>query len=308
MSALSNIRWEHFIAGISGGVVSTVALHPLDLVKVRFQVNEGRSTVSNRPQYTGIFDALVKIGKQGGVKGLYQGVTPNVYGAGSAWGLYFLFYNEVKQVMRDRSDGAEVLGPGKHMSAAGCAGVLTLAITNPLWVAKTRLCLQYDVSPTPVRTVYYKGTLDCITQVYKADGIRGLYKGFVPGLFGVTHGAIQFMCYEELKKLYNEYRQVPYSTNFNTVEYLSFAAISKMISATVTYPYQVLRSRLQDQHRVYSGVIDVASQTWRLEGWQGFYKGIWPHVLRVTPVCAITFVVYEKMLDVLGARQPRAKQ
>lgn len=123
-------------------------------------------------------------------------------------------------------------------------GVLTLAITNPLWVAKTRLCLQYDASPTPVRTVYYKGTLDCITQVYKADGLRGLYKvciflntvviiqylktavqstvwlrvcriqGFVPGLFGVSHGAIQFMCYEELKKLYNEYRQVPYSTNF----------------------------------------------------------------------------------------------
>lgn len=31
-------------------------------------------------------------------------------------------YNEVKQVMLERSNGAEVLGPGKHMSAAACAG------------------------------------------------------------------------------------------------------------------------------------------------------------------------------------------
>lgn len=68
-------------------------------------------------------------------------------------------------------------------------GVLTLAITNPLWVAKTRLCLQYDASRTPVRTVYYKGTLDCITQVYKADGIRGLYKVCI---------FFKYLCYNSL--------------------------------------------------------------------------------------------------------------
>ena len=31
------IQWEHMAAGLSGGVVSTLALHPLDLIKVRFQ-------------------------------------------------------------------------------------------------------------------------------------------------------------------------------------------------------------------------------------------------------------------------------
>ena len=38
------------------------------------------------------------------------------------------------------------------MLAAAEAGVFTLVITNPMWVAKTRLCLQYDR--------YTKGTLD----------------------------------------------------------------------------------------------------------------------------------------------------
>lgn len=45
-----------------------------------------------------------------------------------------------------------------------------------------------------------------------------------------------------------------------TLEYLSFAAVSKIIAACVTYPYQVLRSRLQDQHVSYSGVIDVVQK------------------------------------------------
>ena len=31
------IRYEHLVAGVSGGVTSTLVLHPLDLIKIRFQ-------------------------------------------------------------------------------------------------------------------------------------------------------------------------------------------------------------------------------------------------------------------------------
>lgn len=49
----------------------------------------------------------------------------------------------------------------------------------------------------------------------------------------------------------------------SSFEYITFAAISKIFAASITYPYQVVRSRLQDQHRNYSGVLDVVRQTWR---------------------------------------------
>jgi len=39
-----------------------------------------------------------------------------------------------------------------------------------------------------------------------------LIQGFVPGMFGVSHGALQFMTYEEMKNKYNEYRKLPIDT------------------------------------------------------------------------------------------------
>lgn len=36
LNVLSNFKYEYFVAGISGGVVSTLMLHPLDLIKIRF--------------------------------------------------------------------------------------------------------------------------------------------------------------------------------------------------------------------------------------------------------------------------------
>ncbi|XP_021949231.1 mitochondrial folate transporter/carrier [Folsomia candida] len=297
--AFAHVQMEHMLAGVAGGVVSTLLLHPLDLVKIRFAVNDG---LSSRPKYDGLFHAFKSILKDEGFRGLYRGVTPNVWGAGSAWGLYFLFYNSLKSWWQG-GDSKTNLGPTKHMIIATEAGFLTLMFTNPIWVVKTRLCLQYGTGPptvapaiagAPIAATYYNGMADALVKVYKMEGIRGLYKGLIPGMFGVSHGAIQFMTYEEMKTMYNTYRNMPIDSKLATSEYLSFAAISKLIAAASTYPYQVVRARLQDQHRVYEGVIDVMRQTWRNEGLRGYYKGLLPNLIRVVPATAITFVVYEE--------------
>lgn len=85
---MNHIKYEHMVAGVSGGVASTLVLHPLDLLKVRFAVNDG--SVAARPQYHGLTSAVSMILKEEGYKGLYRGVTPNCWGAGAAWGFYFL--------------------------------------------------------------------------------------------------------------------------------------------------------------------------------------------------------------------------
>lgn len=43
-----------------------------------------------RPKYRGLVHCMKSVWAEEGLRGLYQGVTPNVWGAGASWGLYFL--------------------------------------------------------------------------------------------------------------------------------------------------------------------------------------------------------------------------
>ncbi|XP_034554616.1 mitochondrial folate transporter/carrier-like [Notolabrus celidotus] len=287
----NHVRIENLVAGLSGGVISTLVLHPLDLVKIRFAVSDGLDV---RPRYSSIMHCMKSVWQQEGLRGLYQGVTPNVWGAGASWGLYFLFYNAIKGYTKEGRQTE--LTATEHLVSAAEAGILTLTITNPIWVTKTRLVLQYNADPSSKQ---YKGMLDALAKIYRHEGVPGLYKGYVPGLFGTSHGALQFMAYEELKRDYNKYRKAPSDAKLNALEYITMAALSKIFAVATTYPYQVVRARLQDQHNRYNGVIDVIGRTWRNEGAIGFYKGIIPNLIRVTPACCITFVVYENVSRLL---------
>lgn len=121
------IRYEHLVAGVSGGVTSTLVLHPLDLIKIRFQVNDGSGKL---PAYRGLTDAVKSIVRTNGLKGLYQGVTPNVWGNGSAWGLYFFSYNILKAWMQKDSD--EPLGAEKHLIAGTVAANEKTCLKKPI--------------------------------------------------------------------------------------------------------------------------------------------------------------------------------
>lgn len=84
----------------------------------------------------------------------------------------FFSYNTIKTWIQ-AGDAQLQLGPSLHMLVASEAGVLTLLVTNPIWVVKTRLCLQYE---TNANNNCYKGMADALGQIYKAEGVRGLYR------------------------------------------------------------------------------------------------------------------------------------
>ena len=151
----------------------------------------------------------------------------------------------------------------------------------------------------------YISIQDGTRRIYNAEGLSGFYRGLVPSLFGVSHGALQFMAYEQMKawrdtqgsekqsQLRSQSRsQLPQLSN---LDYLVFSGLSKILAGSLTYPYQVIRARLQtyDAAKRYNSTRDVVYQVWKKEGFQGFYKGLGPNLLRVVPSSCVTFLVYE---------------
>jgi solute carrier family 25 (mitochondrial folate transporter), member 32 len=142
-------------------------------------------------------------------------------------------------------------------------------------------------------------------QILRTEGIPGFYRGLVPALFGVSHGAFQFMAYEKLKSHQSRSRNASGNAaarhgqnDLNNMELLLISGLSKIFAGCITYPYQVLRTRLQLQAynadaAIYRGVWDATRQIWVQEGISGFYKGLGPSLLRVLPSTWVVFLVYE---------------
>ncbi|OQO04703.1 hypothetical protein B0A48_09626 [Cryoendolithus antarcticus] len=294
------------LAGFTAGVVSTLVVHPFDVVKTRLQIEQsvrtrpGNSwrivkTIANEARLR----AAGGMGRGGGLDGaqvvrsFYRGLMPNMLGNSVSWGLYFMWYGNIKDLIA----AARHTGEKRHLSssdyflASGISGVLTAVFTNPIWVIKTRMLSTARSTPGAYRSISH-GTY----ELYKAEGIRGFYRGLLPSLFGVSHGAIQFMAYEQLKN-YRALSRTGGKGGLTNVDYIYLSAISKMFAGSITYPYQVVRARLQtyDAQTKYKGARDVITQVWRHEGFAGFYKGLGPNMLRVVPSTCVTFLVYENM-------------
>ena len=304
---LRRYRFDQMLAGILSGGSATIILHPLDLVKTQFQVQTTAKTEIMSKPYLYTFRYLKDLYNRFGLrKGLYQGLSANLAGSTASWGLYFFLYDWKKTLLPTNSQGN--LSSSNYFIASSLAASVTVLCTNPLWMIKTRLCMQIPGNPSN-----YTGLFNAFWRISREEGLRGLYRGLVPGLFGVSHGAIQFMIYEQLKNFHRQYnnsnindkQQTP-----NSAEFLIMSSTSKVIAMIVTYPYQVVRSRLQvritptpntntinDSSKAftYKGVIDVIKRTARVEGIWAFYRGIIPGTIRVLPGTCITFLVYEKV-------------
>ncbi|KAL2577037.1 hypothetical protein AAZX31_16G119200 [Glycine max] len=297
-------QWENATAGAAAGFATVAVMHPLDVVRTRFQVNDGR--VSHLPIYKNTAHAVFAIARSEGLRGLYAGFLPGVLGSTISWGLYFFFYDRAKQ--RYARNREEKLSPGLHLASAAEAGALVSFFTNPVWLVKTRLQLQ-----TPLhQTRPYSGVYDAFRTIMREEGFSALYRGIVPGLFlQVSHGAIQFTAYEELRKVIVDFKSKGSTVHnqnpdklLNSVDYAVLGATSKLAAVLLTYPFQVIRARLQqrpsgDGVPRYMDTLHVVKETARFEGIRGFYKGITANLLKNAPASSITFIVYENVLKLL---------
>jgi len=265
------------VAGFTAGIVSTLVVHPFDVVKTRLQIEQNEKSRAGGSWR--IIRAIAQEAAQEGhgrvlgtndvMRSFYRGLMPNMIGNSVSWGLYFMWYGNIKDLVRKTRGSGSQLGSSDYFLASGVAGILTAIFTNPIWVIKTRMLSTARHAPGAYRSIAH-GTY----ELYSTEGIRGFYRGLLPSLFGVSHGAIQFMAYEQLKNHW-ALKRVGGQDGLTNWDYLYLSAVSKMFAGSITYPYQVVRARLQlyDARDRYKGATDVVRQVFQREGISGFYKG-----------------------------------
>ncbi|KAF7827773.1 nicotinamide adenine dinucleotide transporter 1, chloroplastic-like isoform X1 [Senna tora] len=276
-------------AGAAAGAIAATFVCPLDVIKTRLQVH------GLPPGQKGsvIITSLQNIVKTEGFRGMYRGLSPTILALLPNWAVYFTVYDQLKGLLRSRN-GCNQLTTIENMIAASGAGAATAISTNPLWVVKTRLQTQgmrTDVVP-------YKSILSALTRIMHEEGIRGLYSGIVPSLAGISHVAIQFPAYEKIKS-YMAKKDNTTVDKLTPGKVAVASSISKVIASVMTYPHEVIRSRLQEQGHAknngvrYAGVVDCTRKVFQKEGIPGFYRGCATNLLRTTPSAVITFTSYE---------------
>ncbi|RDW89312.1 mitochondrial carrier protein-like protein [Coleophoma cylindrospora] len=299
-------------AGFAAGNISTLAVHPLDVIKTRLQVH--RSTSSAPISSLSVLRSLTSNASP--IQSLYRGLTPNLIGNSFSWGIFFYFKSRIEDSIGELRNrpindshsfirGQYKLGWSDHFVASGSSGLLIAVGTAPIWVLKTRI-VTTDKGSDGAYTSMWQGAKD----IWKTEGLRGFYRGLGASCLGVSHGAVQFAVYDSMKSFWAGYlERTPrtiasggkdrdgeqkLSNTATTICSLS----SKVIAGVTTYPYQPIRSRMQTKNaeeRFGKGFTGVAKRIFREEGIRGFYRGVGTSVIRVLPATWVTFLVYENV-------------
>nr|AZL94171.1 Ant protein [Cardiosporidium cionae] len=237
------------LASLSAAVCSSAFLHPLDLIKTRLQVFS--ATRGAIPHYKGTVYAIWSIYSSEGYRGLYRGLSATVIASGVSWGIFRYLFDFTRNAIHSSSThGVSKSSPislYENMVSSIIATIIATSLVHPLWFIKTRMELQSFESKL-VGWTQYKGWMHCCKTIYIQEGYHAFYKGFFAALWMAPHSIIQLVLYEELKKRHN----ISAASSMQLFWPFLWGVSSKFIAASFTYPFQVLRSRLQMLHSPYA--------------------------------------------------------
>lgn len=179
---------EKFLAGACAGLISQTLVYPLEILKTRL-------ALSVTGEYKSVSDVLWTILREGGVRGLYRGLTPSLLGIVPYAGIDLMVFNTLKErwlaeQRRQRILHQQTASPENRaqnwpitpnvptlLAFGAISSTLGQIVAYPLQLVRTRM--QADKAGELRK---YKSMVDCFLHTMRRDGVVGLYRGIGPNV------------------------------------------------------------------------------------------------------------------------------
>uniref|UniRef100_A0A6B2LAK3 Mitochondrial carrier protein n=1 Tax=Arcella intermedia TaxID=1963864 RepID=A0A6B2LAK3_9EUKA len=291
--------WVHTLGGGLGAMLGAIATSPLEVIKTRLQASHFKQQISSSTYFgANTISSVRSLAKQEGVMSLYRGLGTHLSGVIPARSLHFFVYGSVKSSLSEKLPKDSWWIP---ILSSGAAGATVITFTQPIWLVKTRLQLQ----TTHAAETLYKSPWDALVKTIQNEGLGALLKGMSASYLGLSETVLQFTIYEAMKNEIHKRREhLPgEKQSLGVFGYIGISCFSKLIASALTYPHEVIRTRLREQKTVptemphYNGAIRGLVVLAREEGVRGLYGGMGAHLMRVVPNAGILFLTYELTLS-----------
>ncbi|KIM88836.1 hypothetical protein PILCRDRAFT_62049 [Piloderma croceum F 1598] len=184
------LHWELIAGGTAGGC-QVVFTNPLEIVKIRLQIQGEAAKVEGA-----VPRGAVHIIRQLGILGLYRGASACLLRDIPFSAIYFPTYWHLKKDLFKEGYNGKQLSFMETLGSAAIAGMPAAYLTTPADVVKTRLQVEARKGQT-----HYKGLTDAFVKIYQEEGFKALFKG---GPARVIRSSPQFgftlLAYEYLHK------------------------------------------------------------------------------------------------------------
>mmetsp|Transcript_34439 Transcript_34439/g.75375 ORF Transcript_34439/g.75375 Transcript_34439/m.75375 type:complete len:308 (+) Transcript_34439:1-924(+) len=285
-------------SGALGSVVSITVLYPLETARTRLQVDPKLKPRSSIP-------LIISLARREGIGALYRGWASLVVALGVTNFTYFYTFHALRTVWMMERDSAKA---ATDMVFSTIAGLVTVLVTNPLWVANTILKLQDVPKDNEDRSEQkewrYKSLWGCLTGIIRHEGPGALWAGTASSLLLISNPTIQFVVYEYLKR--TPLVKVGGQEMNAHLRHLVNGALSKLCATVATYPLQVIQTQRRagrlstnqlKRRSSFLSVFDHATIIIKREGVGGFYRGLEAKLLQTICNAGLMFLVYEELLS-----------
>jgi solute carrier family 25 (mitochondrial carrier protein), member 16 len=269
------------------------------------------------------------INQEDGVRGLFRGHSATLLRIFPYAAIKFLAYEQIRAAVISSRDKET---PFRRLISGSLAGITSVFFTYPLEVIRVRLAFEtkrdsrsslsricrqiYNERPWVSSSVTPSSSaaapvVNSIAAAKPNYGLSNFYRGFSPTLVGMLpYAGMSFLTHDTIGDWLRlpsvaQYTTLPPNPNapprrpqLRSWAELTSGALAGLVSQSCSYPLEVIRRRMQvggavgDGHRLRMG--ETARTIWMERGFKGFFIGLGIGYMKVIPMVATSFYVYER--------------